>query len=75
LVIISEAILNRFNIVTAECECGDGLQMEKCLFWDCKPYEVQTATIIGVMSERSKKEHPKTVKELLRHPILQKQNS
>jgi hypothetical protein len=27
--------LNRINIVsTAECECGDGLQMEEHIFWD-----------------------------------------
>jgi hypothetical protein len=37
-----KASLSRFNIVsTAECECGDGLQMEEHVFWDCKLYEEQ----------------------------------
>jgi hypothetical protein len=37
-----KASLNRFNIVsTAECECGDGLQTEEHMFWDCKLYEDQ----------------------------------
>jgi hypothetical protein len=35
-----KASLNRFNIVsTAECECGDGLQTEELIFWNCKLYE------------------------------------
>jgi hypothetical protein len=34
-----KASLNRFNIAsTAECECGDGLQTEEYIFWDCKLY-------------------------------------
>jgi hypothetical protein len=38
--------LNKFNIVpTAECECGDGLQTEEHIFWDCKLYEEQRATV------------------------------
>jgi hypothetical protein len=36
-----KASLSRFNIVsTAECDCGDGLQTEEHIFWDCKLYEV-----------------------------------
>jgi hypothetical protein len=32
-----KASLNKFDIVyTAECECGEGMQMEKHIFWDCK---------------------------------------
>ena len=42
-----KASLNRFNFVsTAECECGDGLQTEEHIFWDCKLYEYQRATLI-----------------------------
>jgi hypothetical protein len=41
-----KASLNRFNIVsTAECECGDGLQMKEYIFWDCKLYEDQRETM------------------------------
>jgi hypothetical protein len=41
--------LSRFNIVsTAECECGDGLQMEEHIFWHCKRYQ-------DIFSENSKK--------------------
>jgi hypothetical protein len=37
-----KASLNRFNIVSmTECECSDGLQTEKQIFWDCKLYEEQ----------------------------------
>jgi hypothetical protein len=37
-----KASLNRFNIVSsAECECGDGLQSEEHIFWDCKRYREQ----------------------------------
>jgi hypothetical protein len=62
-----KASLNRFNIVfTAECECGDGLQMEEHIFWDCKLYKEQWATIIDILSENKKKEYPKSVTELLR---------
>jgi hypothetical protein len=62
-----KASLNRFNIVfTAECECGDGLQMEEHIFWDCKRYEEQQATMMGILSENSKKRYPNSVTELLR---------
>jgi hypothetical protein len=55
--------MNIINIVsTAECECGDGLQTEEHIFWDCKLYEEQRAT----MSENRKKEYPKSVIELFR---------
>jgi hypothetical protein len=59
--------LNRFNIVsTAECECGDGLKMEEHIFWDCKRYGDQRATMVDILSENCKKEYPKSVTELLR---------
>jgi hypothetical protein len=62
-----ETSLNRFDIVsTAECECGDGLQTEELIFWDCKRYEKQRATMRDILSENSKKEYPKSVTELLR---------
>jgi hypothetical protein len=61
------ANLSRINIVsTAECECGDGLQMEEHICWDCKLYEDQRATMMDILSEKSKKEDPKSVTELLR---------
>jgi hypothetical protein len=61
-----KASLNRFNVVsTAECECGDGLQTEEHIFWDCKLYEDQGATMMDILSENSKKEYPKSVTELL----------
>jgi hypothetical protein len=44
-----KASLGRFNIVpTAKRECGDGLQTEEHIFWDCKLYE-------DMLSENSKK--------------------
>jgi hypothetical protein len=62
-----KASINRFNIVsTAECECGDGLQTEEHIFWDYKLYEEQRATMVAILSENRKKEHPKSVTELLR---------
>jgi hypothetical protein len=62
-----KASLNRVNIVsTAECECGDGLQTEEHIFWNCKLYEDQMATMMDILSENSKKEYPKSVTELLR---------
>jgi hypothetical protein len=49
-----KARLNRFNIVsTAECECGDGLQMVEHIFWDCKLYEDQRATIMDKTARES----------------------
>jgi hypothetical protein len=59
--------LRRFNTVsTAECECGDGLQTEDHIFWDCKLYEDQRAIIMDILSENSKKQYPNSVTELLR---------
>jgi hypothetical protein len=56
-----KASLNRFNSVsTAECECVE-LQMEEHIFWDCKLYESQRATVMDILSENSKKEYPKSV--------------
>jgi hypothetical protein len=50
----------------AECECGDGLQTEDRIFWDCKLYEEQRATMVAILSENRKKEYPKSITELLR---------
>jgi hypothetical protein len=62
-----KASLNRFIIVSsAECECGDGLQTEQHIFWDCKLYEDQRATMMDILFENRKKEYPKTVTKLLR---------
>jgi hypothetical protein len=50
----------------AECECGDGLQTEEHIFWDCKLYEDQRVIMIDILSENStKKKYPKSVTELL----------
>jgi hypothetical protein len=62
-----KANLNRFNIVsTAECECGDGLKTEEHIFWDYKRHEDQRASMRDIVSENSKKEHPKSVTELFK---------
>jgi hypothetical protein len=64
-----KASLNRCNIVsTAEYEPGDGLQTEEhtSIFWDCNLYEEQQATMRDIQYENSKKDHPKSVTELLR---------
>jgi hypothetical protein len=50
----------------AECECGDGPQTEEHIFWDCKLYEDQRATMMDILSENSKKVYPKSVTEFLR---------
>jgi hypothetical protein len=43
-----KASLSRFNIASmTECECGDRLQMEKHVFWDCKLYEDQRVNSAG----------------------------
>jgi hypothetical protein len=61
-----ETNLSIFNIVsTAECECGDGLQTEERISWDCKLYDDQRATMMVILSE-NKKEYPISVTELLR---------
>jgi hypothetical protein len=80
-----KASLSRFNFVsTAECECGNELQTKEHIFWDCKLYEDQRATVMDILSDNSKKEYPKSVTELLRleekkicsrRLLLQKQNS
>jgi hypothetical protein len=36
------------------------------MFWDCKRYEDQRATVMDILSENSKKEYPKSGTELLR---------
>jgi hypothetical protein len=49
-----------------ECKCGDKLQMEEHIFWGYELYEDQTATMMDILSENSKKEYPKSVTELLK---------
>jgi hypothetical protein len=62
-----KASLSRFNIVsTAECKCDDGLQMKEHIFWDCKLYKDQRATMMDFCLRRAKKEYPRSVTELLR---------
>jgi hypothetical protein len=62
-----KASLSKFNIVsTAECKCGDGLQTEEHIFWDCKLYEDRRATMMDILSENSKREYLKSVTKLLR---------
>jgi hypothetical protein len=39
----------------AECKCGDRLQMEQHIFWGYELYEDQMATMMDVLSEKSKK--------------------
>jgi hypothetical protein len=59
-----KASLSRFNIVSlAECECGDMLQMEEHIFWDCKLYEYQGATMMFILSENRKKKKKKKKKK------------
>jgi hypothetical protein len=59
--------LSRFNIVfTAECECGDGLQTEEHIFWDCKWYDDQRATMMDILSQNCKRECTESDMELLR---------
>jgi hypothetical protein len=53
-------------VTTSECEYGDGPQTEDHIFWDCKLYEEQRATMVAILSENGKKEYPKSVTELLR---------
>jgi hypothetical protein len=53
-------------VSTAECDCGDGLQTEEHIFWNCKRYEGQRATMMDILSENSKKEYPNSVTEPLR---------
>jgi hypothetical protein len=43
-----------------------GLQTEEHIFWNCKLYEDQRATMMNILSENSKKEYPKSATELLR---------
>jgi hypothetical protein len=53
-----------FNTL-AVSEVGDGLQTEEHISCDCKLYENQRATMMGILSQNSKKEYPKSVSELL----------
>jgi hypothetical protein len=40
--------------------------MEGHVFWDCKLYEDQRATMMDILSEKCKKEYSTSVTELLR---------
>jgi hypothetical protein len=42
------------------------LTTEKHIFWDCKQYEEQRATVRDILSENSKKQYSKSVTEHLR---------
>jgi hypothetical protein len=53
-------------VSTAECECGDELQTEEHIFWDCKLYEDQRVTMMDILCENCKNEYPKSVTEALR---------
>jgi hypothetical protein len=44
-----------------QCEYGDELQTEERIFWDCKLYEDQSAIVMDILPENSKKEYPKSV--------------
>jgi hypothetical protein len=57
---------DEFTAIVRKCECGDGLQTEEHICWDCKLYEEQRATMMAILSENRKKEYPKSVTELLR---------
>jgi hypothetical protein len=62
-----KACVSRFDIVsTAECKSDEGLQTEKHVYWDCKLHELQRATVMDILSEKSRKEYPKSITELLR---------
>jgi hypothetical protein len=50
----------------AEWECGHGLQTEEHIFWDCKRYKKQQATVRDILSENNKEDYPKSVTEILR---------
>jgi hypothetical protein len=64
---LQSSSLRRFNIEsTAECECGNRLQTEGRIFWDCKLYEDQRATMMDILSEKSKRECQKSVTKLFR---------
>jgi hypothetical protein len=43
-----------------------GFKTEEHIFWDCKLYEDQRATMTDILSENSKTEYPNSVKGLLR---------
>jgi hypothetical protein len=40
-------------------QCDDGLKTEEHIFWDCKRYEEQRATVRDILSENSKQKIPK----------------
>jgi hypothetical protein len=54
------------TVFTAEYECGDRLQTEEHILWDCKLDEDQRAAMINILSESRGMEYPKSVTELLR---------
>jgi hypothetical protein len=62
-----KASSSSFIIVsTEEWECGERLETEEHMFWDCKLYEDQRATMMKIVSENSKNGYPASVTELLR---------
>jgi hypothetical protein len=46
------------SIRVCRTDLGDGLQMEEHIFWDCKWYEDQRATVMDILCEKSKKRMP-----------------
>jgi hypothetical protein len=40
---------------TADCESGDRLHAEEHVFWDCKLYMVQRATVIAYCLRKAEK--------------------
>jgi hypothetical protein len=57
--------LDRYSISLANVLTLDDSLIQH-VFWDCKLYEDQGATMMGILSENSKKEYPESVTELLR---------
>jgi hypothetical protein len=49
-----------------ERECGDRLETEEHIFWDCKLYKDQEGNNDGHLVWQQKKKYPKSVTELLR---------
>jgi hypothetical protein len=49
---------NHFSL-TKSLELGDGLQTNERIFWDCKLYDDERATMMDILSEDSKKKQKK----------------
>jgi hypothetical protein len=51
-------------VLLFEPEDGDSMFLRN-VFWNCKRYEDQRATMMDILSENCKKKYPKSVPELL----------